>query len=148
MWAYLSLIKGPQQRCNTVGTRTAQGLSTHRARLEHLPNQICHEVRYCKLDKTYTADIKRITLNNVSPEKRLLVLEALGQTEAVRKYGPAHCYGTRATRVVEDLLKTKKIMVKAFLAGRGVQANSKACHNAMQSEHMQRMATAHAQRPK
>ena len=35
-----------------------------------------------------------------------------------------------------------KIKVKAFLAGKGVQANSKAWHNAMQSEHVQRMATA------
>ena len=49
--------------------------------------QICDEVRFCRLDKTYKADIKRITLNIVSPEKRLLVLEALGQTEAERNYG-------------------------------------------------------------
>ena len=54
-----------------------------------LPNQICDEVRFCRLDKTYKADIKTITLNIVSPEKRLLVLEALGQTEAERKYGRA-----------------------------------------------------------
>ena len=30
---------------------------------------------------------------------------------------------------------------------KGVQVNSKAWHNAMQSEHIQRMAIAHAQRP-
>ena len=39
-------------------------------------------------------------------------------------------------------------MVKTFLAERGVQANSKAWHNAKQSEHIQRMAVAHAQGPK
>ena len=54
-----------------------------------LPNQICDEVRFCRLDKTYKADIKIITLNIVSPEKRLLVLEPLGQTEAEHKYGRA-----------------------------------------------------------
>ena len=35
--------------------------------------QICDEVRSCRLDKSYKADIKRVTLNIVSPEKRLLV---------------------------------------------------------------------------
>ena len=51
--------------------------------------QICHEVRFCRLDKTYKADVKRVTLNIVSLEKRLLVLEALSQTESERKYGRA-----------------------------------------------------------
>ena len=51
--------------------------------------QICDEVRFCRLDKTYKADIKRITLNIVSPEKRFLVLEALSQTESERKCGRA-----------------------------------------------------------
>ena len=37
-----------------------------------------------------------------------------------------------------------KIMVEAFLAEGGVQANSKAWNNAMQGEHIQRMAIAHA----
>ena len=60
------------------------------ARLEPLlPTQICDEVRFCRLDKTYKADVKRVTLNIVSPEKRLLVLEALCHTEAERKYGRA-----------------------------------------------------------
>ena len=36
VWAYLGLIKSLQQRNNTVGTRTAQGLSTCWARLETL----------------------------------------------------------------------------------------------------------------
>ena len=90
VWACLGLIKSLEQRVNTVGTRTAQGLSTYWARLEpFLPNQIGDEVRFCKLNKTYKAEIKRITLNIVSPEKRLLVLEVLGQTEAERKYGRA-----------------------------------------------------------
>ena len=90
MWAYLGLIKSLQQRSNTVGTRVAQGLSTYWARLEPLLlNQEHDEVRLCRLDKTYQSDIKRITLNIVSPEKRLLALEALGQTLAERKYGRA-----------------------------------------------------------
>ena len=53
-----------------MGSRTAQGIATYWARLERLsPTQICDEVRFCRLDKTYKADVKRITLNIVSPEK-------------------------------------------------------------------------------
>ena len=90
VWAYLGLVKSLQQRGNAVGARTAQGMATHWARLEPLsPMQICDEVRCCRLDKTYKADIKRVTLNIVSPEKRLLVLEALSQTEAEITYGRA-----------------------------------------------------------
>ena len=37
-----------------------------------------------------------------------------------------------------------KITVRLFLAEKGVQANSKAWHNALQSEHIQRMAIAHS----
>ena len=148
MWAYVGLIKSLQQRCNTVGTRTAQGLSTYRARLEPLlPNQIFDDLRFCRLNKTYKADIKIITLNIVSPEKRLLVLEARGHTEAERM-STAHGHGTRATRGSGRSAENVKIMVRAFLAERGVQANSKAWHHAMQSEQIQRMAIAHAQRPK
>ena len=60
------------------------------------------------MDKTYKADIKRITLNIVSPEKRLLVLEALGQTEAERKYGraPLTAMEQELQVFLEDLLKT------------------------------------------
>ena len=49
----------------------------------------------------------------VSPEKRLLVLEALGQTEAERKYerAPPHGHGTRATRVSGKSAEDVKIMV-------------------------------------
>ena len=54
----------------------------------------------------------------------------------------------RGTGVFGSFAEDVKIMVKAFLAERGVQANSKAWHNAMQSEHIQRMAIAHARRPK
>ena len=101
MWAHLGLIKSLQQRGNTVGTRTAQGPST-------LSNQICEEVRFCRRDKTYKADIKRITLNIVSPKKRLLVLEAPGQTEAERKYGraPPTAMERELQVFLEDLLKT------------------------------------------
>ena len=90
VWAYLGLVKSRQQRGTTVGARTAQGIASYWAQLKPLsPAQICDEVRFCRLDKTYKADVKRITINIVSQEKRLLVLEALSQTEAERKYGRA-----------------------------------------------------------
>ena len=120
VWAHLGLVKSLQER---------EPLS---------PMQICNEVRFCRLDKTYKADIKRITLNIVSPEKRLLVLEGLSQTEAERKYPR-----TRATDLSGGSSEDVKFTVKAFLAEKGMQANSKGWHNAMQSEHVQRMATAY-----
>ena len=44
----------------------------------------------------------------VSPEKRLLVLEALSQTEAERKYGraPPTAMERELQKFLEDLLKT------------------------------------------
>ena len=44
----------------------------------------------------------------VSPEKRLLILEALGQTEAERKYGrgPPTAMERDPQTFLEDLLKT------------------------------------------
>ena len=107
--AYLGLVKSLQQRGNAVGARTAQGIAACWARLEPLsPMQICDEVRFCRLHKTYKADIKRVTLNIVSPEKRLLVLEALSQTESERKYGraPPTALERELQAFLEDLLKT------------------------------------------
>ena len=47
-------------------------------------------------------------MNIVSPEKRLLVLEALDQTEADRKYGrtPSTAMERELQTFLEDLLKT------------------------------------------
>ena len=56
----------------------------------------------------------------------------------------AHSHGTRTTNVSGRSSGDVKIMVRAFLAKKGVQANSKAWHNAMQSEHIQRMTIAHS----
>ena len=109
VWAYLDLLKALQQRGTTVGTRTAQGIASYWARLEPLsPAQTCDEVRFCSLNKTYKADVKRITLNIVSPEKRLLVLEALSRTEAERKYGRGRPTATERElqTFLEELLKT------------------------------------------
>ena len=69
VWAHLGLIKAVPQRGNAVGARTAQGIAACWARLEPLqPAQICDEVSFCRLDRTYKADVKRITPNIVSPE--------------------------------------------------------------------------------
>ena len=54
----------------------------------------------------------------------------------------------RATNVSGRSAEDVKIMVKAILAERSVQANSLAWHNAVKSAHIQRMAIAQAQRPK
>ena len=54
-----------------------------------------------------------------------------------------HGHGMRATNVSGRSTEDMKIMAKAFVAEKGMQANSKAWHNVM---HKQRMAIAHAQR--
>ena len=147
VWAYLGLIKSLQQRGNALGTPTAQGISSNWARLElFLPTQIWDEVRLCRLDKTYKADVKRITLNFVSPEKRSRSTRASrGRTQV--RMSSTHSHGTKVTDFPGRSLEYVKIMVKTFFVERGVQTNSKAWHNSMQSEHMQRMAIDHAQRP-
>ena len=61
---------------------------------------------------------------------------------AQERSSTAHSHGTRATCVYGRSDEDVKIMVKAFL-----KRKAKAWHNAMQSEHIQRMAIAHAQRP-
>ena len=81
-----------------MGTRTAQGISSDSAGRR----------------KPYKADVNRITLNILSPETRLLVLEALGQTEA------GHSHGAKAADAPGRCLEDVKIMVKAFLAESGV----------------------------
>ena len=60
----------------------------------------------------------------------------------------AHGNGTRGTSVSRSSVEDVTIMLKAFTSERSVQANSKAWHNAMQSDDRQRMAIAHAQRLK
>ena len=100
----VSSVEGQHAR-HANGTRPVDLL----ARLESLlPNQICDDVRFCRLENTYRADIKRITLNIASPEKRLLVLEALCQTEAERKYGraPPTAVERELHVFMEDLMKT------------------------------------------
>ena len=57
--------------------------------------------------------------------------------------GSAHSHGTRATDLSGRSSEDVKIKVEAFLPEKGVQANSKAWHNAMQSEHVQHMAIAY-----
>ena len=52
----------------------------------------------------------------------------------------AYSHGTRATDLSGGSSEDVKITVKAFFAEKGVQANSKAWHNAVQSEHVQRTA--------
>ena len=66
------------------------------------------QVRFGRLDKTYKADIKRTALSIVTPEKRLLVLKALWQIEAERKYGraPPTAMEIEQQTFLEDLLQT------------------------------------------
>ena len=92
-----------------MGARTAQGIATYWARLESLsPIQICDEVCVCRLDKTYQADNKRVTLNIVSSQKRLFVLEALSQNRCrVQVWTAPPTAMERELQVfLEDLLKT------------------------------------------
>ena len=149
-------ISGPDHVSSAQGQHgrheeKAQGLSTHRARLEPLlPNQICDEVRFCRLDNNVQCG------HQENHSEHRVARETIARSRSTRpnrgraqvRTSTAHGHETRAFRVSGRSAEDVKIMVEAFLAERGVQANSKASHNAMQSEHIQRMALAHAQRPK
>ena len=116
VWAYLGLIKSLQQRSQ----HRVQGFSTSSARLEHLlPNQICDEARFCRLDETYKADVKRITLNIASPENGCSLPRSRStrsnRGRAQIRTSSTHSHGTRATDVSGRSPEDVKIMVKAFL---------------------------------
>ena len=151
VWAYLGLIKSFQQRGNTVGTRTAQGLSTYWSRLEPLlpkPNlrrgSILQAGRIVQSGHQENHIEHRVATETIARSRSTRSNRGRAQVRT----STAHGHGTRATSVSGRSAEDVKIMVKAFLAERGVQANSNSWHNAMQSEHIQRMAIAHPQRPK
>ena len=109
------------------------------------PNEICDEVRFCRLQRGHQ---ENHTEHRVAREKIARSRSTRSNRgRAQVRTSTAHDHGTRATSVSGMSAEDVKIMVAAFLAERGVQANRKAWHNVMQSEHIQRMAVAHAQRP-
>ena len=145
VWAYLGLVKTLQQRGNAVGARTAQGLATYWARLEPLsPMQICDEVRFCRLEKTYKADIKRVTAGHCIPGEAAPRSRGTQPNRVIAQVrtGPTDSHGKSAAIVPGRSSEDVKIIVGSFLAEKGVLANSKAWRNAMQSEHVKRMAIA------
>ena len=102
-----------------------------------LPNEICDEVRFCRLQRGHQ---ENHTEHRVAREKIARSRSTRSNRgRAQVRTSTAHDHGTRATSVSGMSAEDVKIMVAAFLAERGVQANRKA--------HIQRMAIAHAQRP-
>ena len=104
VWAYLGLVNSLQQRDNTVGTRTAQSLRTF---------WVCQTKSAKRSDSAEAPqDVQSRRRENHAEhrvtEKRLLVLEALGQTEAERKYGraPPTAMERKLQTFLEHLLKT------------------------------------------
>ena len=110
-WSRRRAPKQTARRNRGEDTREATRLARERHKANRLSgpdwNPFCR-TRFDSASSTYKGDIKRITLKILSPEKRLLVLGALGQTEAERKYGRAPPTGMERELQVflEDLLKT------------------------------------------
>ena len=131
VWAYQGLLKSLQQRGNAVGTRTVQSISSYWARLEPLGRpKIWDEVRFCRLDTTCKADVKRITLRSTRANKG----------RAQLRTSSTHSTGTRAPDISRRSPQDLKIKVKAFLVERGKQAARRATtqcrestYNALQS---------------
>ena len=78
--------------------------------------KILDEVRFCRLDTTYKADVKRITLRSTRANK--------GRAQV--RTSSTHSTGTRAPDISGRSLEDLKIKVKAFLVERGKQAARRA----------------------
>ena len=143
VWACLGLIKSLQQRCNTVGTRTAQGLSTCWARLEPLlPNKNLRRGSILQAGQNVQSG------HQENHTEHSVARETIARSRSTRsnpgraqvRRSTAHGHGTRATSVLGRSDDDVKIMVKAFLAESGVQANIVA------QRHAERAHTAHGNR--
>ena len=109
------------------------------------PVRTCDEVRYYRRDTTYKSrrqenHVENRVTGKTAPRSRSTQSNR-GRSQVWTS--ATHSRGTRTTSIPGRSSDAVKIMVRAFLAEKRIQANSKAWHNAMQSEHTQRMAIAH-----
>ena len=97
-------IKSLQQRSNAVGARTAQGIATYCPTGTALANADLRRGAFLQAGQ----NVQSRHQDSHAPEKRLLVLEALSQTESERKYGRAAptAMERELQAFLEDLLNT------------------------------------------
>ena len=151
VWAYVGLIMSLQQRGqhgrHANGTRAYRRtgpIGTHLAKPNLRRGSILQAGQNVQSGYQENHTEYRVARETVARSRST----QSNQGRAQVRTSTAHGHGTRATRVLGRYDEDVNIMVKAFFTERGVQANSKAWHNATQSEHIQRTAIAHAQRPK
>lgn len=90
IWAYGGLIAALLSRGPSVGAMNYQKLTEHMQRLETMTvDEKCDAIMYCRLDKTWVQEQRRITLAIRDPELRRVVLDSLVQSGATRKTGRA-----------------------------------------------------------
>ena len=142
IWAWSSLSS---RGGNAVGTRPAQGIAICWARLEPLSPTNMRRGAILQAGQNVESIHQenhaehRVSGETVPRSRSTRSNRGRAQVRTVS----AHSHGTRAPVLSGGSSEDVKIKVKAFLAEKGVQAKSKAWHNAMQSEHGQRMATAY-----
>ena len=141
MWAYLGLVKSLQQRGNAVAGhsgilgQTGTALSCANLRRGAFLQAAGQNVQSTHQE----SDAEHCFPGEAAPHSRST---EPNRVKAQVRTGSTFSYGKRAASVPGRSAEDVKIIVKTFLAEKGLQANSKAWHNAMQSEHVKRMATA------
>ena len=131
-----------QSGCGRRARRLAcQSIGSDWARMVLLsPMEICDEVRFCRLDKTYKADHKRITLNIVDAEKPAHSRGTRPARGRARSR-TSHSHGARARDISGGLTPRMRQPMKVFLADRGGAREQQAKERAQ-------TAAAHEQRPR
>ena len=137
VWAYMGLVKSLQQSGNG-----SKGIATYWARLEPLsPTQNMRRGAILQAGQNVRSrhqknHAEHRVFGETAPRSSRSTRSNRGRAQV--RTGSAHSHGRRVTDVSGRSSEDAKIMVKAFFAEKGVQANSKAWYNAMQSEHAQR----------
>ena len=90
IWAWAGLISSLDKRGQVVGAMTAKKLKEYMTELEGMDiEQRCEAVKFCRLDKMYNQELRRITFCCSNGEARAAVLKAFDEVGAERKQGKA-----------------------------------------------------------
>eukprot|EP00959_Pyramimonas_sp_CCMP1952_P337398 7065430-Pyramimonas_sp.AAC.2 len=91
IWAMAGVLAALKEKGDTVGVKTAQDLMNSMNEMEAWTvDQKCELIMFCKIDKTYQKDTKRLTVCFRNIQFRQIILSALSQVpDTRRKHGKA-----------------------------------------------------------
>ena len=86
----MGLVQALLGRGDSVGAETAKAIKAHHEEVNpSSPEHLGELVRFCRLDKMYKEDQRRITFSVANPAIRTHILKALSETGAQKKLGRA-----------------------------------------------------------